>query len=587
MPFDYVAAFPIPAAILPVKLRSLLEPIGFNPQQRVEVACVYESDPHGLNVEHVHLQTAVVLDEGDEPLEVLNEAGQGVVAFSVPAGGKGSAAEFSPTISGHDYIVASWGDSSFHTFHLAEKVWMTLGLTPRCVGNDHQRLIYDDLGLPEIGVVEGEISSEYYWRSSRNVSWRMSNEYLRKYLWLRGARAVRVFFYETLLPDQAALRGLMNGVSHIELRPNKGPAWYLLDIREYKGGLLIQVWASVEAAACQLCPEQSADGIVWPGSIEPMASAGANALLAASPVFLNDKFLQRYEQNAFYDTMPARSHGVWHCSPSYKGQWSFTDCTRVGRNLIRVPMRELYKPKPDREILHAHAFALSQAEIAHVDMNAEHIVAKTQRLLDQLLSLGDSLAQLGASVGLQKTASELVGFSREELRANGWTAYPNLWRLAQVAPLDMPQQAFLARCKSLHEVWQRVPNGYLKALLEKAGCPRAAVKDLGAIKLLQALTNIVQQLNEHEEPIDSFSSTHEPDGWGARSDAMAPLFLNYDLRIADAHESVGECLETLQTMGFDIAHVNNGYGLALDFVMDGVINALETFNSAASRLLER
>jgi hypothetical protein len=570
MPFDYVGAFPIPTAILPAKLRGLLEPIGFNPQQKVEV-----------------LQTAVVLDEVDEPIKVLDEAGQGVVAFSVPVDDKGCVAEFSPSITGHDYIIASWGNGSFYSFHLAEKVWMTLGLTPRCVGNNHQRLIYDDLGLPEFGVVEGEISSEHYWESKRNVSWKMSNEYLRKYLWLRGARAVRAFFYEKLLPDHATLRDLMQGQSHSQLRPSEDPAWYLLDIREYKGGLLIQVWASVEAAACELCPEQIADGLVWPGSTEPMTYARANALIETTPVFLNDKFLQRYEQNAFYDTVPVQSDGFWDCSPSYKGQWSFTDCIRVGRNLVQVPVRELYKPKPDREIIHTHRFALSEAEIAHVDMDAEHIVAKTQRLLNQLLWLGDNLSKLGASVGLEKTATDLVGFSRKELDANGWMAYPNLCRLAQVASLDMTQQSFLTRCKSLHEVWQKVPNGYLKSLLEKAGCPRATVEGLGTIKLLQALTNIVQNLNQHEEPIDAFSSTHEREGWGSRNDAMAPLFLNNDLRIADAHESVSKCLETLQTMGFDIAHVNDGYGLALDFVMDGVIAALEVFNSAAERLLNR
>ncbi|BFM41184.1 hypothetical protein [Synechocystis sp. LKSZ1] len=551
MSFDYIGAFPIPVAILPEKLRNLLESISFDPQQRVEVACFFESDPHGPNVEHVYLQTAVVVDNRDEPIEVLDEAGQGVVKFCVPIDTKGGASKFIPSISGQDYVIASWGNNYFYSFHLAEKVWMTLGLTPRCVGNEHQRLIYDDLGLPEFGVVEGEVSSEYYGELKRNVSWKMSNEYLRKYLWLRGARAIRVFYYRKLFPDQAELRELMKGNTHIELKPCTGPAWYLLDIRQHNGGLLLQVWASVESVSCKLCPEQSADGLVWPGSTEPMTHSHANALVGMNSVYLDDKFLQRYEQNTFYDTVPFRLYGVWHCSPSYKGQWNFTDCVRVGRNLIQVPLRELYKPKPDREIIHAHKFALSSAEIAHLDMDAEHIVAKTQRLLDQLLWLGDNLSRLGALFGLAKTGADLVGFSREELQSNSWAQYPNLCKLAQVAPLDMSQQDFLARCKSLHEIWQKFPNGYLKRLLEKAGCPRVAIKELGSIKLLQALTNIIQQLNRHEEPIDTFSSTSEHEGWSDRNDAMAFLFLNNDLRIADAHESFSKCLQTLQNMGFD------------------------------------
>lgn len=149
----------------------------------------------------------------------------------------------------------------------------------------------------------------------------------------------------------------------------------------------------------------------------------------------------------------------------------------------------------------------------------------------------------------------------------------------------MTQQLFLARCKSLHEVWQRVPNGFLKSLLELAGCPRASVNDLGSLKLLQALLNIIEGLNAHEEASDAFTSKVEPEGWNERNEAMAPLFLNNDLRIADAHETMERCLSTLQQLGFDTANVNAGYGRALDFVMDGVINALETIATAVEALL--
>ncbi|MCY1447716.1 hypothetical protein D9M71_643470 [compost metagenome] len=151
----------------------------------------------------------------------------------------------------------------------------------------------------------------------------------------------------------------------------------------------------------------------------------------------------------------------------------------------------------------------------------------------------------------------------------------------------MTQQMFLARCKSLHEVWQRIPNGFIKSLLERAGCPRAAVKELGSLKLLQALLNVIQSLNAHEEASDAYSSSTEPEGWRDSSDAMAPLFLNNDLRIADAHEAMEQCLTTLQRLGFDTANVNAGYGRALDFVMDGVTTALNTVATAIEELLRR
>jgi hypothetical protein len=459
MPIDYLAHFPVTAAQLPGRLRALLEPVGNSLQQAVEVSSRYDFDRHGPAREYVHMIMAVVPDDGPDITPLLKESGDGVVAFSVPfAEAKGNSKDFAPSVSGYDYVIASWGDGSFYTYNLAEKVWMALGLTPRCVGNDTQRIIYDDLSLPEFGVAEGNIANEFYWTPKRDISWRMSNEYLRKYLWMRSAYGVRVFFYEALLPDGPGLRALMNGEAHVQLKPEGG--WYDLDIREHNDGLLIQVWATVKAVSPKLCPEQSANGITWPDVPGLMTHARADALVDYMPVFLSDKFLQRYEQSSFYDTTPVNVHDNWWCSPSYRGQWSFTECVRVGRNLIRVPMRELYKPKPDREILHAHAFAMAASDAAHLDLEEEHIVSKTQRLLDQLLYLGDNLSALAKIVGIQKSASDLVGFSRAEIHANGWIAYPQLSRLAQVAPLDMSQQAFLSRCKSLHEIWQRVPDGF-------------------------------------------------------------------------------------------------------------------------------
>lgn len=586
MPFDYLEAFPIPAHVLPPRLRGLLEPVGLSPSQVVEVAAMQESDPYGKQAEHLHLLMAVVPGVDDGPIEVLSEAGYGVVEYSVPVGDvRGCSTDFSPSISDYDYIVAAWGNGSFYTFNLAEKVWMTLGLTPRCVGNDQQRLVYDDLGVPEFGVAEGEVSSEYHSNLKRSVSWRMSNEYLRRYLWLRGARGVRIFYYSAQLQDVQEVRAFMGGETHVSRKPAEGAAWYELDIREHEGGLLLQLWASVEAVMPELCPEQTAEGILWPGDAQPMTHARAKALLGRDFVYLDDRFLQKYEQSTFYGTTPTRIGSQWYCNPSYRGQWSFTECLRIGRNLIQVPMRELYKPKPDREIVHARSFAIDPADLAYVDRDEEHVVAKVQRLLDVLLRLGDGLSEFGVRVGQNKTAAELMGFDRAEVAANGWSAYPVLSRLAQVAPLVMSQQMFLARCKGLHEVWQRVPNGYLKSLLEAAGCPRARVRGLGSLKLLQALLNVIESLNAHEEASDAFASGTEPESWRNSNEAMAPLFLNNDLRIADAHESMEQCLATLQHLGFDTANVNAGYGRALDFVMDRVIDALTTVATAIEKLL--
>jgi hypothetical protein len=577
---DYLADFPIPATVLPARLRALLASVGVNGSEVVEVATLYDDEDRS---EHVHMLMAVVPESERNKLGSIHESADGVVSFSVPVlRDKGNSKEFAPSVSGYDYVVASWGDGSFYTYNLAEKVWMALGLTPRCLGNDEQCLVYDHLGLPEFGVAKGEVSAEFHWAASRNVSWRMSNEYLRKYLWMRGAIGVRAFFYEILLPESADLRALMKGETHVELKGAND--WYVLDIREHDGGLLVQVWATVEALSCELCPKPTANGLSWNGIDGPMTRERANTILHGGEVYLDDRFLERYEQSAFYDSTPTYIYGRWQCSPSYRGTWSFTDCVRIGRNLVRVPVRELYRPKPDREIVHAHSFTVAPPQGVEQE---EHIVAKTQRLIDQLLELGDNLTELGGTVGLDKAAADIVGISRAELEANGWSSYRQLSRLAQVAPLSMTQQAFLSRCKSLHEVWQRVPDGFLKSLLETAGCPRTKTKSLGSLKLLQALLNIVERLDAQEDACDAYGSAEEPEGWEARNQRMAALFLNNDLRIADAHDAVGQCINTLQDMGFDTAGLHDGYGRALDFVFDGVIEAFSAINRPIRRILSR
>lgn len=530
---------------------------------------------------------AVVPEEQADKVGVLNEAGDGAVMSSVPIlRGKGDSKDFNPSISGFDYVVAVWADGSFRSYHLAEKVWMALGLTPRSIGGDQQRLVYDDLGEPVFDVAEGEISSEFYFTSSRPVQWLMSNAYLRRYLWMRGAVGMRVFFYQARIPSTPELRALMQGKAHWGTSPAGG--WYELDIREYEGELLLQLWASVVAVSCELTPEPTADGLVWPDIPAPVTKRLANSMLAGPYVYLDDKFLERYEQNSYYRLMPRESHGnSWSCSPAYKGQWSFSHCIRVGRNLVQVPIRELYKGVIDREVVHAHRYALSNAQRAHLELDEEHIVSKTNRLVLQLLLLGDQFRVLGDTLGITLTAPEWVGLDREEVGAEGWLAYPQVRRLANVAPLDMSQQAFLSRCKTLHEVLQKIPNGPLRRIVLAAGGPKPEIEKLGSLKLLQALLNVAQHLDEQQESVKAWKSGAASEVWALRDSALTALFLNNDLRIADAHDAIAKCLQALQAMGFDTASLNVGYGRALDFVMDSVINSITAINDTLRSLLSR
>lgn len=582
---DYLKSFPIAAPELPHRLRTLLEPGSNAPRARVEVATRYDIDHHGPNREYVHMVMALAAEPNLCIADLISTSRDGVVAFSVPdVELQGELSTFNPSASGLDYIVASTGNGSFYSYNLAEKVWMTLGLSPRCLGGDAQQVVYDDLTVPLFGIVKGEISTEYHFSPKRNVRWLMSNEYLRRYLWMRGAHGIRIFFYEASLPDSSNLRSLMGGQDHVRLNPSGG--WYVLDLREHQGRLLLQVWAVVVAIPPQLMSVESADGLVWPGVSGQMNRSRADALTDIKAVYLDDRFLERYEQNSAYNTVPTRDHGRWLCSPSYRNQWFFTNCWRVGRNLVCTDIRELYKPKPDREILHAHAFVLDPARLSEFDLDEEHIVAKTQRLVDELLHLDDGLTRLASALSLPTHNAPLFGLGRRELDADGWLNRPELCRLAQVSPINMTEQAFLARCKSLHELWQRLPCGFLRKLVVAAGAARSEIANFRSLKLLQALANILQQLNIDCEDVDAFGIGSQTCDIDARNPHLAALFANNDLRNSDAHNT-GDTMKSLDAMDFDIAALNEGYGRALDHVFDNVIGAFAHINRELSTLLSR
>lgn len=73
------------------------------------------------------------------------------------------------------------------------------------------------------------------------------------------------------------------------------------------------------------------------------------------------------------------------------------------------------------------------------------------------------------------------------------------------------------------------------------------------------------------------------DELAARNDAFAALFVNYELRKADAHDT-GDVLRNLTDLGFDAAALNQGYGRALDHVFDGVFAVFSHLNAELAKL---
>jgi len=581
---EYISEIPIPEDLIPAKLKKLLTPVDMKDNKRVEVALYQSTDQYGPSDEHVQMLMAVVPSNQLEEIKVFDEAGDGVLGSAPIDNQKGGCRNFRPNLSGYEYVVAAQGDHSFFGYILSENIWITLGLTPRCEGGSSQTIRFDDLSAPVFSVAAGEASNEYYFKASRDVCWTISNEYLRKFLWLKDCYGVRVFYYSKRMPDSKDIRQFMNGEKFFLFKSASG--WCELDIREHEGDLLIQLWASVIAVTPEKLPEPETNNLKWPDLPEAISKEAARAGVE-DYIFLDDRFLEKYEQNSLYNSTPAVIRGLVYCSPGYKGQWMFRDCVRVGRNFIRTPLNKLYEGLPSQELLHAHKYAVPEELVQQTHPDVENIVLKTNRFLECMLDLGSNFSLLATHLDIEKTSIEIVKLDPEKIAKSGWDEIPIFMRLAQVATAEMSEQFLLARCKTIFEVWQRIPDGFLRQLLTKAGCPIIETRNLGSLKLLQAVLNILECLNKNAEEVMAFNNEEAHDGWNLENRSMAPMFLLNELRMIDAHalgKSTNLILEEYQV---DTSTVVEGYGLALDTIFDAVIDCLENFNSELHALLSR
>lgn len=585
---DYIDELPLPMSCVPLTLKLLLSQESVDiPDSKINVTTQFEKNQYKNGYEHLHMLMACVPEKDIQSLKVLPESAEGTVKSSTPICDEvGGIYPIKITVSGYDYIVASWGDGARYSYNLAEKVWMTLGLSPRVVGNDEQKIIYDDLSLPIIGVTEGDIASEFEFKLKRDIYWTMRNDYLRKYLWMIGCYGVRVFFYEAYIDDSSEVRQLLNGNSHYNEIIGNG--WGELDIREVNGKLLLQLWASVVAISPVLCREQDIYSLVWPDDSQPITPKQVKDIRSNKYAYLDDRFLEKYEKNKVFNAVPFKVYNYFSSCPSYKAQWAFRDCKRVGRNMIKVPFYELYRGIPDQEVYHAHQYAISEEEFVARDSSEEHIVSKVDRLLLQLIELSENLPKLvEAASGETILPSQFSEFDRESYNDEGFKSFPIIQRMAQVAPLDMYQQDFLSRCKTLNEIIVRLKVGTLRRVLRALGARKDEVANLQGLKVLQAILNILEYLNEQLEDKSALADSAKMIDWKKSNTTMAPLFVNNDLRNAESHESIEEAIKVLERLGFDTSTVSSGYGKALDFLLDGVIDSIKLINRNITDVLNR
>ncbi|HDL8259110.1 TPA: hypothetical protein PXQ85_004347 [Yersinia enterocolitica] len=150
----------------------------------------------------------------------------------------------------------------------------------------------------------------------------------------------------------------------------------------------------------------------------------------------------------------------------------------------------------------------------------------------------------------------------------------------------MQEQDFLARCKTINEIINKIRMGSLKKLNIAMGVNTKDVEKLQTLKLLQGILNLTEAILEQNEEQSALKHANELANFNSSNLKLAALFINNDLRNSEAHEAVDKSIGHLAKLGFDSATLASGYSHALDFLFDKIIESLECINIALNKVLQ-
>jgi hypothetical protein len=264
----------------------------------------------------------------------------------------------------------------------------------------------------------------------------------------------------------------------------------------------------------------------------------------------------------------------------YGAWWSVGYCRRVGRDHIAIELRKLYEGAQFFTIKHYCSYAVkkSSVPVPKSDHEKRNIGIRAREVINGYLSYINVIAKICDVAGLSFTTEEIGGLSESEINYSGWWTFPELGRLANVVPLTMTYAQFLARCKDIFALFERLKSGPLRSLLRALHVPKDEVKE-EALKLsafLCQMASISKKENwalvgDAEEVVKRWDKD-------ARLDFYKAIFALNGLRLADAHAlSVGDPgaqESNLKVFDIDPNKFKTGWGLALDRVYDEIAKSL-------------
>ncbi len=573
---------PIDDDFWPASLAHLAKPYLNDSSQYVTIGEI-SSEPVNSFPGTTLLYTAMVpADEADECLARLGGIGHGIShrngqPVCGPAGDNPSAAFWvesrRPDRKRYQSLVESWQIHDRHILLPFAGFLQHYGLSPRVLPD--LTVAWDDLSVPTFEVVRMSPLAIYKTtKFATTARIEVLRDYLEDYLLANECVALVTQWegrYSTGDPAFESVVGKTKGFT-VEL---KGREVWLKRVEHSKQG---DQYSDTWCTRLVMKPEKALESdqkLEWPDHHDPIVGTGITSGFGVmEEAYVRDEVLVAYENRSEFDIHPetgAVANGTW---------WAVGHCRRVGRDHIALELRKLYEGAQFSVIKHYCAYAVKADSVPAPKNAAEkrNIGVRARDVINGYLAYMKAIEGLCDVAGLSFTADDIGGLSESGINYKGWWTFPELGRLGNVAPLTMTYPQFLARCKDMFAVFERMKSGPLRSVLRTLGIPKSQIKEEG-LKLSAFLCQLATiAKKEHWSLTEDAEEVVKSWDKDARLDFYKPLFALNGLRLADAHTlSVGDATAQASNLKvFDIEpdKFKTGWGLALDRVYDEIAKSL-------------
>ncbi|APR03161.1 hypothetical protein [Thauera chlorobenzoica] len=576
----------------PKAVQHLREPYDNRISDHVVVAEINEAPQNGYKGLRLVRTALVPLEVVDEVLSAPGGIGYEVRSWGpVPCVGEGQVYETSFWIDGRkgknerfQTIINSWSYHDREVILPDNVLLMTYGLTPRHLNDG--TVCWDDPRGPVYDVLRVKSHVNHGDKKDNPLGLiTIRREYLEDFCHLKNCAAVAVYYEERFSSEDDSFVAVLKGQEGDQFElPGRLLGMAVLNDKYHSlAPQMSRVWGARLILIPRSRPVTDATDpeLTWPDDTEPMNYQRA----AAKWVYghIRDEVLLEYEAHPEYRIHP-ESGGV-----SYSGWWGTARTYRVGRNHIRIELKQLYEGCPPHVISHWHRYSVQESVAEHdrVTHGNRNIAIRAKDVLDAYLTLTANLAYLSDQIGMNYTQDDIGVLSTEEVAYRGWWSFEVMRPLFAVAPIAASREQFLDRAVSLFKLLELLKPAPLRAMARQLGVPKEQIKEFASLKLLACVCQLATISLGQGLALTEDADVVVPQ-WNPKTELpeLRTLFALNGLRSSQAHtpgaEREAKISSGAAVFGIDVTATTTGWGYAIDALYDRLTDSL----LASARLIE-